>query len=96
MLRTLHVGARTANALVRTPDDEKRGRPALAPVLLLDGAFQALGAVLFQPDTPGLHGVARIAALTFHGGGMARGSGCHCRMYVARFAGRPPAAESPR
>jgi acyl transferase domain-containing protein len=66
VLTALHVGAQDALAQVSTPAAAAPFRlPALAPLLLLDGAFQALGAVLFQAETRGLHAVSRIDALTF-------------------------------
>jgi acyl transferase domain-containing protein len=69
VLTALHVGAQDALAQVSTPDAAAPFRlPALAPLLLMDGAFQALGAVLFQAETPGLHAVSRIDALTFPAG----------------------------
>jgi acyl transferase domain-containing protein len=66
VLSVLRVGARDALAQVSTPAAAAPFRlPALAPLLHLDGAFQALGAVLFQAEAPGLHAVSRIDALVF-------------------------------
>ena len=90
VLQTLAVGGQSAAARLAPPPDELAARlPDLAPMLLLDGAFQALGAVLFQPDAPGLYAVARIDAITFW---PARWP---ARLDAAVTCGWPPATTGP-
>ena len=95
VLRSLRVGPDQAAAHVQTPDVKMMaGTPGMAPILLLDGAFQALGALLFQLPSPALQVVTRIAAITLLGtlAADAQPQGLDVTVTLARNGSSPVAA----
>lgn len=66
VLRQLQVGTQEAWSCAQIADEQAMaGTPGLAPVVLVDGALQTMGALLFQPDGAGMQIVKRIAEIRF-------------------------------
>ncbi|MDX1414350.1 MAG: beta-ketoacyl synthase N-terminal-like domain-containing protein, partial [Candidatus Promineifilaceae bacterium] len=68
VLRSLRLGAGSAAALIVLPDSLKDpANQALQQPALLDGAFQTLGAILFQQPERGIYFVRDIEQVNFYG-----------------------------